>query len=115
MARGPRDALPDDAPVCRGGTCSAERFRAGAGVTLDNAGRLQGVSVNSAARTTVEVLTFSIPNRQVGVTTVGAVRRMGGSVTPAPSANNRFHCVLAGVTPEQATGLFTPVVANPNR
>jgi hypothetical protein len=32
-----------------------------------------------------------------------------------PSANNRFHCVLAGITPEQAAGLFTPVVANPNR
>lgn len=71
--------------------------------------------MNSAAQTTVEALTSGIPNRQVGVTTVGAIRRMGGSVTPAPTANNRFHCVLAGITPEQAAGLFTPVVANPNR
>jgi hypothetical protein len=60
-------------------------------------------------------LTSGIPNRQIGVTTVGDIRRSGGPVTPVPSANNRFHCVLAGITPEQAAGLFTPVVANPNR
>jgi hypothetical protein len=64
---------------------------------------------------TVDVLTSDIPNRQIGVTTVGAVHRMGGSVTPTPSANNRFHCILAGITPDQAARLFTPVIANPNR
>lgn len=101
--------------MCRGGTCSPERFRAGAGVTLDNAGRLQGVSVNSAANTTVKALTSNIPNRHIGVTTVAAVRGMGGSVRPEPSASNRFHCVLPGITPEQAAALFASVIANPNR
>ncbi len=71
--------------------------------------------MNSAAGVSVGALAAGIPNRQIGVTTVGAVRRMGGSVTPAPSATNRFHCVLAGITPEQAAGLFTPIIANPNR
>jgi hypothetical protein len=115
MGRTPHVSLPDEAFVCRGGTCSAERFHAGAGVTLDEAGRLHGVSVNSAAGAAIDALTASIPNRQIGVTTVGIVRRLGGSVTPAPSANNRFHCVLGGITPEQAARLFTPVVPNPNR
>lgn len=115
MGRRPRAALPNDAPVCRGGTCSPERFRAGAGVTLDNEGLLQGVSVNSAAHSTVKALTSNIPNRQIGVTTVGAVRDMGGSVRPEPSVSNRFHCVLSGITPEQAAELFAPVIANPNR
>jgi hypothetical protein len=111
----PRDALPNDALVCRGGTCSADRFRQGSGVMLDAAGRIVAVSVNSAAMTPIEVLSAAIPNRQIGVTTVGAIRAIGGTVTPAPSANNRFHCVMGGITPEQAARLFTPVVGNPNR
>jgi len=115
----PRDALPNDALVCRGGTCSADRFRQGSGVTLDPtgdpAGRIVAVSVNSAAMTPIEVLSAAIPNRHIGVTTVGAIKVIGGTVTPAPSANNRFHCVMGGITPEQAARLFTPVVGNPNR
>jgi predicted NAD/FAD-binding protein len=67
------------------------------------------------ARLSIEALTSSIPNRQIGVTTVGAIRRLGGTVTLMPSGNNRFHCVLVGITPDEAAGLFTPVIANPNR
>jgi catechol 2,3-dioxygenase-like lactoylglutathione lyase family enzyme len=37
------------------------------------------------------------------------------TVIAAPSANNRFHCVLGGITPEAAAGLFSPSVPNPNR
>jgi hypothetical protein len=73
-----------------GGTCSADRFRQGSGVTLATAGRLVSVSVNGAATTPIEVLSAAIPNRQIGVTTVGAIRRMGATVTPAPPANKRF-------------------------
>jgi hypothetical protein len=65
--------------------------------------------------TPLDALSAAIPNRQVGMTTVGSIRRLGGTVTPAPSGKNRFHCVLGGITPEQAAGLFSPVVANPNR
>jgi hypothetical protein len=115
MVLAPQSALPDEALVCRGGTCSSERFRQGAGVTLDAAGSLVGVSVNCAAMTPIEALSAAIPNRQIGVTNVGLIRRTGGIVTPAPSANNRFHCVLSGITPQQAARLFSPVVANPNR
>jgi hypothetical protein len=115
MAAALPPALPDEALVCRGGTCSADRFHQGSGVTLDVGGRLNGVSVNSAAMTPLDVLSAAIPNRQVGVTTVGSIRRLGGTVTPAASGKNRFHCVLGGITPDQAADLFSPVVANPNR
>jgi hypothetical protein len=111
----PRQALPDDALVCRGGLCSPEFFRRGSGVSLDLAGRLMGVSVNSAGMTALELLSANIPNRQMGVTTVGAIRALGGTVAKAPSIGNRFHCVLSGITPEQAASLFAPPVANPNR
>jgi hypothetical protein len=76
---------------------------------------LIGVSVNCAAETSIEELTLAIPNRQIGVTTVGAIRRLGGMVVPAPSTNNRFHCLLGGITPDEAARRFMPVVANPNR
>jgi hypothetical protein len=74
-----------------------------------------GISVNSAAVTPIDILSAAIPNRQIGVTTVGSIRRIGGTVTAAPSASNGFHCLLGGITPEEAAGLFSPVVPNPNR
>jgi hypothetical protein len=61
-------SLQNEALVCRGGTCTAERFRQEAGVTLDEAGKLHNVSVNSAPGKTLAELTVMIPNKQVGVT-----------------------------------------------
>jgi len=75
-------SLSNDALICRGGTCTAERFRQGAGVTLDEAGKLHNVSVNSAPGKTLAELTVTIPNKQVGVTTVGEVRAAGGRCFP---------------------------------
>jgi hypothetical protein len=107
--------LPDDALVCRGGTCTAERFRQGAGVTLDETGKLWNVSVNSAPGKTLAELTGTIPNKQIGVTTVGEVRAAGGQVLTKPTMRNSDHCVLEGLTPEEAYSLFTPTVRNPHR
>lgn len=108
-------SLPNDALVCRGGTCTAERFRQGAGVTLDEAGKLHNVSVNSAPDKTLAELTVTIPNKQVGVTTVREVRAAGGQVLHKPTVYNSDHCVLEGLTPEEAVRLFTPTVRNPHR
>ncbi len=108
-------SLPDSALVCRGGTCTAEKFSSGSGVTADSTGKLQGVSVNSSAEKTLEQLTVGIPNKQVGVTTVGNVRRAGGNVTPSPTATNPDHCTLCGITPQQAERLMTPTKKNPNQ
>jgi RHS repeat-associated protein len=108
------EALPDNAIVCRGGTCTADRFASGSGVTLDSSGRLQGVSVNSAAGKSVEELIAGIPNRQVGVTTAGEVRKAGGDVVPSPTPGNPYHCTLCGLAPKQAEKLMTPTIRNPN-
>ncbi len=112
--RFPGSLLRDAALVCRGGTCTAARFAGGSGVTIDASGRLSGVSVNSAPGRTVEELTASIPNKQVGVTTVGAIRAVGGDVIPDPRPNSPLHCQLYGITPAQAERLFTPTRRNPH-
>ena len=97
--------LPDSALVCRGGQCTAENFAKAAE---------KGVSVNSGAGKTIEELTKTIPNKQVGVTTVGDVRRAGGNVVPSPTASNPNHCDLCGLTPKVSERLFNPTVRNPN-
>lgn len=109
-----RGALSDSALVCRGGTCAANRFANGSGVSIDTAGNLNGVSVNSANGVSLRQLTSGIPNGQVGVTTVGEIRRTGGSVKPSPTANNPYHCIMCGITPNKAESLFTPTIKNPN-
>jgi hypothetical protein len=105
---------PDSALVCRGGSCSAQRFKEGAGVTIDSSGKLSGVSVNSAPGKSLEELTVSIPHKQVGVTTVGKIRQAGGDVITKPRQNNPVHSELSGITPKQAEQLFTPTKRNPN-
>jgi hypothetical protein len=115
--------LPDDAPVVRGGQNLPENFVQGSAVTVDEGGKLQGVSVNSAAGRSVGELTApnpqtgypGIPHNQVGVTTVGAVRAAGGDVTPSPRRANPYHATLGSLTPEQASRLFRPTVKNPSR
>jgi len=101
--------------VCRGGSCTADRFAKGSGVTTDAAGKLDGVSVNSAAGKSLQELTQGIPHNKVGVTTVGDVRKVGGNVVASPTKNNPNHATLSGVTAKQAEDLMTPTVRNPNR
>lgn len=106
--------LQDSDLICRGGICTSERFTNGNGVTLDINGRLKGVSVNSGNGKTVQQLSSSIPNAQIGVTTVGDVRKLGGDVIPSPTKNNKDHCTLCGITPSEAENLMTPTFSNPN-
>jgi hypothetical protein len=116
-------ALPDDALVVRGGENLPESFAQGSGVTVDAGGKVQGVSVNAAPGRTVHDLTApnpqtgypGIPHNQVGVTTVGRIRALGGVVDPSPRKKNPNHATLSGLTPEQASSLFRPTVKNPSR
>ncbi|MDO9103680.1 MAG: toxin TcdB middle/N-terminal domain-containing protein [Methylovulum sp.] len=101
--------LPDSALVCRGGLCTTDRFSNGSGVVVDSAGKLQNVSVNSASDKSIRELSNKLPNRKIGVTTVGDVRRAGGDVIASPTTNNPYHCVLCNITPKEAENLFTPV------
>ena len=112
---GGSDRLPDDALVCRGGTCKPEQFTNGTGVTTNADGTLNNVSVNSGPGLTVNDLTRTIDNGQVGVTTVGDIRRAGGDVFKDGNVRNPTHCLMCGITAEQANKLFTPTVPNPNK
>lgn len=115
--------LPDDALVVRGGQNLPENFANSSGVTVGADDKLQGVSVNSAPGQSVEELTAPIPatgypgilNNQVGAVTVGAIRALGGEVVPSPTRTNPHHATLSGLTAEQASSLFRPTAANPNR
>src|SRR5437870_148077 len=115
--------LPDDTLVVRGGENLPENFAQGSGVTVDAGGKVQGVSVNAAPGLSVKDLTTpnsqtgypGIPHNQVGVTTVGRVRALGGDVVPSPRKRNPSHATLSGLTPEQASNLFRPTLRNPNR
>jgi RHS repeat-associated protein len=108
------DEISNDAYVCRGGTCTAERFASGSGVITNSDGTLSGVSVNSASGVSIQELTSNIPNKQVGVTTVGNIRAAGGNVIPFPLDNNPYHAIMNGLTPSIAEFLFTPTIRNPN-
>ncbi|WP_080423856.1 RHS repeat-associated core domain-containing protein [Burkholderia ubonensis] len=108
------DRLPNEAIVCRGGSCTAEKFRQGSGVTVGADGKLDGVSVNSATGRSLDELTDGIPHGKVGVTTVGNVRAAGGDVVASPTRNNPNHATLSGITAERAEALMTPTVRNPN-
>lgn len=106
--------LPDSAWVVRGGTNTPDRFEAGA-EGIDDAGRVVGVSVRSAAGVTVRRLAESILHKRIGVTTVGRVREAGGDVVASPLRDDPYHALLTGLTPGEAGALFSPTTTNPNR
>jgi hypothetical protein len=105
--------LSDGTLVCRGGSCTAERFANGSGVVSDSAGNISGVSVN-AGEGSLQELTATLRYKQVGVSTVGEIRAAGGMLTPKPSTFNSFHHELSGLSAETLEQLFTPTVRNPN-
>ena len=106
--------IEDEALVVRGGTCEAPKFANGSGVTINAEGKLNGISVNSANGQTVNTLSSNIKNNQIGVTTAGNVRQVGGNVIPSPTKNNSNHATLNGVTPQTAEKLFTPTIPKPS-
>lgn len=108
-------SLSDDAIVVRGGTCLSEQFINGSGVTVSSNGKLDGVSVNSMNGLSLRELSVGIRNGQVGKTTVGEVRALGGQVISSPTKSNPNHATLSGITGEQAQSLFTPTVSNPSK
>jgi RHS repeat-associated protein len=108
-------SLADNALVVRGGQNLPENFATGSGVTIDGAGNLNGVSVNSANGLSVQELSVGMPHNQIGVTTVGEIRALGGNVVTSGTRFNPNHCTLCGITPEQASNLFRPTIRNPNK
>jgi hypothetical protein len=73
-----------------------------------------GVSVECAVGVAMAELATAIPHRQIGVTTVGAVRQMGGDVVRT-TGRSPSHATVTGLTPEQISRLLTPTIPNPTR
>src|SRR5207249_3790730 len=105
------EVIPNDAFVVRGGRNRPEDIDSGTGTHQSG---VTGVSVESASGLTVAEVAARIPHGQIGVTTVGKVRAAGGDVirTTGKSPN---HATLTGLSPEEASKLLTPTLANPSR
>ncbi|HZW33376.1 MAG TPA: hypothetical protein VFF52_21845 [Isosphaeraceae bacterium] len=93
------DLLPDDALVVRGGLNRPEDIEQ---KTATHPCGITGVSVESAVGATVDQLVAVIPHGQVGVTTVGKVRQVGGDAVRT-SGRSPNHATLTGLTPEQVS------------
>jgi hypothetical protein len=105
------EKIPDEALVVRGGHNRPADIVHGTGTHPSG---VTGVSVESAVGVSVAELAVSIPRGQVGVTTVGEVRKAGGEVIRT-TGRSPYHATLTGLTPEQASRLLTPTIANPAR
>ena len=105
------EKIPDEALVVRGGANRPVDIQRGI-ATHPNG--VTGVSVQSAAGVHLAELAATIPHRQVGVTTVGEVRSLGGDVIRT-SGRSPYHATLTGLSPEQISYLLTPTIPNPAR
>jgi hypothetical protein len=74
--------LPDEAYVVRGGMSQPWSFKVGS-----HPSGPYGISCQSAPGMTVEELAKAgqFPNSQISITTVGAIRGIGGNVIPTPN------------------------------
>ncbi len=103
--------IPDEALVVRGGRNRPEDIRRGMGTHPCG---ITGISVQCALGLSIKELAIDIPHGQVGVTTVGEIRKAGGDVIRT-SGKNPHHATLSGLTPEQISNLLTPSHPNPAR
>jgi len=103
--------ISDDALVVRGGNNRPEDIRRGMGTHPSG---VTGISVECGIHVTIMQLVMLIPHGQIGVTTVGEIRKAGGDVIRT-SGRSPYHATLTGLTPEQASRLLTPTVPNPVR
>ena len=103
--------ISDDALVIRGGRNRPVDLERGTGTHPSG---ITGVSVECVSGLIVEELAASIPHGQIGVTTVSAVRSLGGNVVRT-SGRSPHHATLTGLSPEDMSALLTPAIRNPAR
>jgi hypothetical protein len=101
--------IPDEAIVMRGGRNRSEDIQRGIGTHPSG---ITGISVECAIGVTIAELAAAIPHGQLGITTVGEVRREGGDVIYT-SGRSPNHATLTGLTPLQISQLLTPTILNP--
>ncbi|ECA8973296.1 RHS repeat-associated core domain-containing protein, partial [Salmonella enterica subsp. enterica serovar Omuna] len=116
---GLHDILADTDIVCRGGTCSADSFKNGSGVSADANGKLSGISTQAKPNAGLETLSQPFKHNQIGVATVADIEKAGGTITLDGKLNSpngsmmMNHATVDGLTAEQAEKLFHPTQPNP--
>ena len=105
------EPILDEALVVRGGRNLPADIVRGTGTHPSG---VTGVSVECAVGVSVAELAAAIPHGQIGVTTVGAVRQMGGDVVRT-TGRSPYHATVTGLIPTQISGLLTPTIPNPTR
>ncbi|WP_199245147.1 flavoredoxin [[Phormidium] sp. ETS-05] len=103
--------IPNEALLVRGGRSRPEDIQRATGTHPSG---ITGISVECAVGLSIAELAAAIPHGQVGVTTVGEVRVLGGDVIRT-SGRSSNHATLTGLTPEQVSFLLTPTIPNPAR
>jgi hypothetical protein len=115
-----RIALPGTAAVqlydvVRGGTCTAEQFSGGSGVTVGAENKLSGVSTQSKDGVDRNTLCGFFRNGQVGIADSSAITGAGGELVHDGGRSNPNHATVNGLTAAKLNELFTPTIANPNK
>ena len=105
------ERISDEALVIRGGRNRPEDIRRG---TATHPSGVTGISVECAVGLSVGELARAIPHSQIGITTVGEVRNLGGDAIRT-SGRSPTHATLTSLTPEQISSLLTPTIPNPAR
>jgi len=105
-------ALSDDTLVVRGGSAQSLSPESLAESLGTHPSGVSGWSAQSQQGACLEDLCVFIPNRQVGVTTAGAIRNAGGEVVITEGRG--FHVTITGISPEDLSALFE-VIRNPLR
>src|SRR6267378_2223918 len=100
------ERIPDEAIVVRGGRNQPEDLEHGIG---DHPSGIRGVSVECDVDVTVAELAVGLPHKQIGVTSVGAVRSAGGDVVRTSGRSPR-HATLTGLSADAASRLLTPTI-----
>ncbi|MBE9018420.1 flavoredoxin [Chroococcidiopsis sp. CCALA 051] len=103
--------IPDEAIVVRGGRNRPEDIQRGIGTHPSG---VTGISVECRVGLSVAELAAIIPHRQVGITSVGEVRKLGGDVIRT-SGRSTNHATLTGLTPKEISNLLTPTIPNPSQ
>lgn len=105
------EPIPAEAVVVRGGRNRPADIVRGTGTHPSG---VTGVSVECAVGVSVAELAIAIPHGQIGVTTVGAIRQLGGDVVRT-TGRSLYHATITGLTPEQISRLLNPPIPNPTQ
>jgi RHS repeat-associated protein len=111
-ASGAPSGFSDEALVARGGAAANQTAeKIDAAIMPSRTPGVSGFSCQCDGGTNLATLGANIPNKQLGVTTVGAIRAVGGQVVATPGVGN--HVTVTGLSGKQASPLMM-IEKNPN-